>query len=522
MRSTFHGIETAKRSLFTQQAALNTTGHNVSNVNTKGYSRQVVNMAATKPLEAIGMNRSTAPGQLGTGVYFTSITRVREKFLDQQFRDENKSLGSWQIRADTLEKIETIYNEPSDTGIRTVIDNFWKSWTSLSQDPENVTSRKVVRENAIALTDTFNQVSKQLTDMRSDLTANIDVKASQINTTLSTISNLNGEIRRIEGLGDDANDLRDQRDLLTDQLSNIISIRVVETSDGYQISMGGQGLVDGETVTAPVTSDSLKEAYDSGDLSSGEVHGMIFSRDTYVADYLNQLDALANTMANGEIEVTLPAGSVIPDGTVLGSTTYSNALGNRTLTSDLKVKVQGLNGLHQLGYTFDTPISSGVPFFTSKDGGAITAASMDLNSIIKNDATKIASSMRTVGTGTAETTVKGNNTLAMTVSHLKDTLFTFSGPASGGVTSGTLDDFFRATVGQLGVQSSEATRQTKNLQTLVDYVDSRRQSVSGVSMDEEMSNMIKFQHAYSAAARFMTTIDEVLDKLINGTGTVGR
>ncbi|TCZ76841.1 flagellar hook-associated protein FlgK [Paenibacillus albiflavus] len=521
MRSTFHAIETAKRSLYTQQAALNTTGHNVANANTPGFSRQVVNMAATKPLEAIGMSRSTAPGQLGTGVYFSSITRVREQFLDQQFRDQNKMLGSWQIRADSLEKLETIFNEPSDTGIRTVLDNFWKAWSSLSQDPENVTSRKVVKENAIALTDTFNQMSKQLTDMRDDLTANINVKASEINTTLSTISNLNSEIKRIESLGDDANDLRDQRDLLTDKLSNIVSIRVTETSDGYQISMGNQALIDGPNVTQ-VTPDLLKDAYDAGDLSSGEVHGMILSRDTYVEDYLNQLNALANTIANGEIEITIPAGSVLPEGTVLGNppVTYSGA--NRTLKDDIKVTVAGLNGLHQLGYTFDSPSSQGVPFFTSKDGGPITAGSIDLNAIIKNDATKIATSMRTAGTGTSETTVKGNNTLAMLVSHLKDTAFKFNNPSSSGVKEGTLDDYFRATVGQLGVQSAEAGRQTKNLQTLVDYVDSRRESVSGVSMDEEMSNMIKFQHAYSAAARFMTTIDQVLDKLINSTGVVGR
>src|SRR5690606_21132053 len=122
MRSTFTGLEIAKRSLFTHQAALTTTGHNVANVNTRGYSRQVVNMVAARPLEALGMQRTTIPGQTGQSVEFTSITRVREQFLDKQYYNENKSLGQWTVRRDTLEKLEAIINEPSDTGIRQVID----------------------------------------------------------------------------------------------------------------------------------------------------------------------------------------------------------------------------------------------------------------------------------------------------------------------------------------------------------------------------------------------------------------
>ncbi len=200
MRSTFHGLETAKRSLFTQQAALQTTGHNVANANTAGYSRQTVNMTASRPMEAIGMNRSTAKGQLGTGVEFNSITRIREKFLDTQFRNENKTHGNWSIQADTLQKLETIVNEPSDTGLRAVMDNFWKSWHDLSENPEDITARKLVRETAKAVTDAFNQTGRQLDELSADITENIGVKASQINTSLETISNLNLQIRRIEAL----------------------------------------------------------------------------------------------------------------------------------------------------------------------------------------------------------------------------------------------------------------------------------------------------------------------------------
>ncbi|ALS24483.1 MULTISPECIES: flagellar hook-associated protein FlgK [Paenibacillus] len=516
MRSTFHGLETAKRSLFTQQAALQTTGHNIANANTAGYSRQVVNMNASRPIEAVGMTRSNVPGQLGTGVEFGSITRIRENFLDNQFRNENKSFGSWSVRQDTLEKLEKIINEPSDTGIRTVIDNFWKAWSDLSKDPENTDGRKIVRENALALADAFNATSKQLNDLSADLTENINVKVSQINTIASTISNLNKEIQRVEGIGDNANDLRDQRDLLTDELSKIVNIQVVDTDQGYTITMGNTAIVAGGTPSV-MTSDILNQAFASGDLNGGEVYGMIVSRDQYVASYISELDTIANTLVNGKITVTIPKDSVLPEGTVLNGVTYSGS--NRTLTSDLTVEVNGFNGLHKLGYNLGNP-SFGVPFFDENSGQPVTAATFKVNSAIVDNPNLIATSMRTIGTGANEKVVIGNNTAALLLSQVRDAKFSFGTGANASMA--TVDDYFRSVVGQVGVQTKEAQRQATNQKILVDQVESRRQSVSGVSLDEEMSNMIKFQHAYNAAARAMTTFDETLDKVINGMGVVGR
>lgn len=127
MRSTFHGLETSKRGLFAQQTAMNTTGHNIANANTVGYSRQVVNFTASRPIEVPGISSSTAPGQLGTGVNFSDIGRVRESFLDGQYRDQNQSLGNWEVQRATLGRIEEIINEPSETGMSSVLDDFWNS-----------------------------------------------------------------------------------------------------------------------------------------------------------------------------------------------------------------------------------------------------------------------------------------------------------------------------------------------------------------------------------------------------------
>ncbi|MEW9702582.1 flagellar hook-associated protein FlgK [Paenibacillus sp. SI8] len=534
MRSTFTGIEISKRALFTQQAALSTTGHNIANANTKGYSRQVVNMVASIPIEYPGLSRSNVPGQLGQGVEFDQITRIREKFLDDQFHNENKNLGDWSIRKDTLDKIESIVNEPSDTGIRQTVQGFWNAWQELSKSPENTTARVLVKERALAMTDAFNQASRQLKDLSTDLTTNIGIKATEANTAIGQIAKLNGDIYRIEALGDDANDLRDQRDLLMDNLSKIINVTFTEDSSGYNVRMGSVALVTGKEVSSTLTTASLEGSASSGDLNSGEVYGMIQSRDKYVANYQFQFDSMLKSMVQGDIQTTLPQGMVVPEGTILtvvnadGTTTAQTFSGaNRTLTSDLNVIVKGFNGLHQLGYSGSSPLKSGVPFFTLKPGETeFNAASITVNPIILSDASNVSSSARTYvdPADGVEKVVKGNNDMALLLAGLKEKKINFDSSTSGNTVlkDGTFDEFFRSIVGQLGVQSQEATRQTTNQQILVDQVDSNRMGVSGVSLDEEMSNMIKYQKAYSAAARVMTTFDEMLDKVINSMGVVGR
>ncbi|MNC05503.1 Flagellar hook-associated protein 1 [compost metagenome] len=533
MTSTFHSIETARRSLFTQTAALSTTGHNIANANTEGYTRQRVNMRASAPIEAYGLNNSTVPGQLGTGVEFGSIYRIRETFLDDQYRGENSSFGSWTIQSDTLDKLEAIFQEPSDTGLSTVLDNFWKSWSDLSKNPEDSTSRKIVVQTAQSLTDALNYMSKQLDNLDTDLASNIAVKGTEIQGYLSSIADLNSSINKIESMGDKANDLRDQRDLLTDKLSKIANITVLSTDTGYNISLGSQALVQGSAVSATVDSGFLNSAFAAGDLKSGEVHGMISSSQKYVSDYKNQLNNIANTIATGDMDVTLPKGSILPEGTVLTSdAVITNADGSTTtitagtafpqgatLNADVKTTVKGMNGLHQLGYTLDGTLNPGKPLFTIVgDGSEITAGNITFNSEIATDTSLLATSLRTSGSGTAEAVVKGNNTLALLMANQQSGLFT--SPTTG--IKATASTFYKTMIGQVGVQSQEATRQTENSNYLVEQVNARRQSVSGVSLDEEMSNMLVFQHAYSAAARFMTTYDEMLDKLINSTGTVGR
>lgn len=480
MRSTFTGIEISKRGLFAQQAALQTTSHNIANANTKGYSRQVVNLEAARPIEALGMNRSTIPGQSGMGVEISSINRIRESFLDKQYYNENKYFGEWSVRRDTIEKLEGIVNEPSDTGIRQVMDNFWNAWHELSKQPDNMETRAVVKESALALADAFNHTAKKLNDLDSDLSDHIAVKVQEVNSTLDQIRNLNLEIARIEGFGNNANDLRDQRDLLVDGLSRIININVIEQDDGYHISMGNEPLVEGAQV-AEFDQAMVDAAYASGQLNSGELYGLTQSKQVIVQKYRDEIGALVSTLADA------------------------------------------VNQIHQQGYTLQEPATMGGMFFNYDPQDP--ALSLEVHEDIRNNVANIASSKRTyTDNDGVERVVRGNNELALEMAELRNVQMNFNSGAVGGIVlnGGTFDEYFRAVVGELGVQGQEANRQAQNQAVLLEQVDMRRQSVSGVSLDEEMANMIKFQHAYNAAARSLTVFDEVLDRVINGMGIVGR
>ncbi|MDF2925419.1 MAG: flagellar hook-associated protein FlgK [Paenibacillaceae bacterium] len=488
MRSTFGGIEIAKRSLFAHQAALTTTGHNIANANTVGYSRQVVNMVASRPIEAVGLMSSNIPGQMGQGVEFDYIKRIREGFLDKQYYNENKSYGQWTTRRDTLEKLETIINEPSDTGIRQVLDGFWNSWQELSKQPDNLETRAVVKESALALADAFNHAARQLKDLKQDLTDNIDVKVTEVNSLLNQVAALNNEIFRIEGLSNDANDLRDQRDVLLDTLSKIVNVTVTEESDGYNVRMGEVQLVQGATAT-PFTLETVNAGYvvdGSGNLNSGELFGLRYSRDKLVNEYQNQLDSMVSTL------------------------------------------VSNVNTIHSQGFTQKHPVVAGGDFFVySPPTATVTSLSerLRVNTTITDDVENIAASGKTyVDEAGVTRVVKGNNDNALALATIRNQKFTFdsSGIEKIILNGGTFDEFLRAVVGEIGVQTQEAQRQATNQQILVEQVDSRRQSVSGVSLDEEMANMIKYQHAYNAAARALTTYDEMLDKIINSMGIVGR
>lgn len=532
MVSTFHGLETSKRSLLTQSTALSTVGHNISNASTVGYTRQRVNMTNADPVYMPGFNRVHTPGQIGTGVQYESVTRVRDSYLDMQFRRENQDYGYYSVYNATMESIQTIINEPSDSGVSAVMDKFWNSLEVLNRDANLLSARVDFIGNAKNLADTFNKIGTSLNTLESDIASNTTIKLNQANTILDGIAQLNNTISRIEMLGDNANDYRDQRDVLLDELSKIVDVQYAEDANGMvNVYSGGIQVINGAQVT------NLTNA-DVPNITGGEIAGYAKSLED-IQLVRDQLNAMVDTLVRGEIEITMPNGYKTSNDMIAeNDVEVTNADGTKTtyaagdtipagsnITSSVTFKVNGFNGVHQLGYSLNTPAETGIPFFTSKDNTVpFTIDNLQVNAEILADTNKVAASGQYELGGTDGTdmhTIKGNSDVAFVLSNLRDMKFTYP-VALTALSTGTTDDYFRAFVSDLGTRSSIANTNFVRSGNLTDNVEIRRQSVSGVSIDEELTDMIRFQHAYNAAARNMTVVDEMLDRIINSMGLVGR
>src|SRR5699024_356761 len=215
-----------KRALFAQQSALYTTGHNISNTNTDGYSRQRVNFESSSPFPPASRNRPEMAGQMGTGVEAGTVERIRNQFLDHQFRAENSKSEYWSTKADALSRMEHLMNEPSETGLSETMDQFWQSLQDLAVNPEDAGARSVVAQRALAVSDTFNYLSDSLSSIRTDLRKQIDVEVKDANSLIRQINAINEQVKNVETNGQLPNDLYDERDRLIDELSGIVNIDV--------------------------------------------------------------------------------------------------------------------------------------------------------------------------------------------------------------------------------------------------------------------------------------------------------
>jgi flagellar hook-associated protein 1 len=515
MRSTFHGLETARRGMFTQQSALYTTGHNIANANTPGYSRQRVNFEQTEPYPAASLNRPQIPGQMGTGVKAGSVQRVREGFLDLQYRGENNKLGYWEARADALKKMEDIINEPSDSGLAKTMDQFWQSLQDLSVNPENEGARSVVRQRGLAVVETFHYLADSLTAIQNDLANQISVTIKEINSIAEQLYKINQQIGEIEPHGYLPNDLYDERDRLLDELSNLVNIKIEPKSSG------GNAL--------PIA-DGIYDVYIVDD--SGNQYLLVDGNQSYKTISIQPSNVSYPETPTGPVNNLALDGITIPftsSGKLKGlieAFGYVNGPDVKGIYPEMLAELDKLaysfakrfNEVHQQGYTLN-PSNPGGLFFEDLAQVAGAAKAIQLSSNI-NDLNNIAAS--------SQPNEPGNGLNAIKLANVKNSNFTnLQDPAPDPsitypITSGTLQSYYEGMIGKLAVDAQQANRLMNNSEVLRQSVEERRQSVSGVSLDEEMTNMIKFQHAYNAAARNITVIDEMLDKIINGMGVVGR
>jgi flagellar hook-associated protein 1 FlgK len=543
MFGTFFGLEVATRGLRTQQASVEVTAHNIANANTPGYSRQRADLVTSIPLEVPGL-MSANPNQVGTGVQIQQITRLRDAFLDEQYRNQNQFVGEWTVKQSVMEKISAIVNEPSSSGISTALKNFWTAWAKFgSGDTAGAPSAAMeLRQSAITLTTTLNEMGTQFAQLQSDLQAQLQATAAQANSYLQQIADLNKAINAVRGMGAMPNDLLDQRDLLIDKLSEMADVTVTETPGSFTIAISGQTVLQDETVTRTITlppaGGGVQPANElwTSNITGGQFKGLNDALQT-VQDYSNYTDEIARQLATGQVQVKLAGDWKFPAGdpNVQAKDANGNPItgvpgpdGMITIPAGTIVTVQGLNGLVRLGYSMagqnDDPAMP--DFFVSSDPSNPTITATTISVGVQAEQIAFALRPKTVTDASGNTkyvAMDGDGTLAMTVNSLKTAKFQFPNPMqSGSSVSTTLDDFIQAVVGRMGVEGQQADNEVNNQTALVNQIDTKRQSVSGVSIDEEMANMIKFQQAYGAAARMVTTIDQMLNTLINYTGVVGR
>jgi flagellar hook-associated protein 1 FlgK len=467
MGSTFSGFDIARTSLTVHNTAIDIAAHNISNANTPGYSRQVATFRSIAKLHSFGFTSSNVPANMGCGVEIASIDRVRDDFIDYQVRWELSQLGSWQMQAEGLEQIERIFGEPSENSLQNALTRFANALDELSKRPESSSTRGTVREEAKALCNIFNHIHMRLQEQGKEINYQIETKVSQINSYAEQIRDLNIRIMELESIGQHALDLRDRRDLLIDELSKLVRVDVTEQKPGMvTVRLDDRNLVEGKMLNTIVCeSDGSKvnllwaDTKKAVNVDAGEIGGLIQLRDEYLDSYITQL----NNVAHGII----------------------------TWFNEEHAKGYGLDFVQGSDPDAYTPVD----FFTGS-----SAADMGVSSEIQTDLQKIAAAGKPGEDG------DGDNA-ARLATFLDNKIF------DGNMI--TVKDYYVSLISRLGVDSAAAAKGTQNQEFIVSQVTLRQESVSGVSTDEELSDIIRFQHAYNAAARVITALDEMLDTLIN-------
>ena len=246
MGSTFSGIELGKRSIMAHTDAITTAGHNISNANTEGYSRQRVNMKEYDPLYRADLERLERAGMIGQGIDTQSVERVRDEMLDQRITSIQHEESYWDTRSKYYTMIEAVYNEPEEVSIRSNMDKFWEGWQELSMHPENQAARQAVVTRGESLTDSIRTKWDNLSGIGSLINSDIEATVKQVNDYARQIADVNTEIVRSRAMGDNPNDLLDRRDLLVDKLSKLINITTDQRdSDEFMVHLDGQVLVQG-------------------------------------------------------------------------------------------------------------------------------------------------------------------------------------------------------------------------------------------------------------------------------------
>jgi flagellar hook-associated protein FlgK len=467
--STFSGLNTATTSLWAQRRALDVTGQNIANVNTEGYSRQRVDFASLggSPVPAF-FSKSTG---IGEGVSADDVNRIRDAFLEARGHAEHANSARLSVENDTYDMVQQAFREPGDTGIQNLMAGMWNAWGDVENGPQQPAARQQAIESLNSLVDGIHFSQSSLGAQWTSTRENLVVNVQDLNSSIDSIAKLNSQIQNMQIAGLPTNELKDKRDLLIMKLADAAGATVRPGEDGMvDVNIGGFTVVAGGTTTPLAVAGTTDP-----DLTGVDPVRVITSAGGYTVRVGGTAEGQQNTL-----------NAIIP-----GYRTQLDGLANQLATS--------LNAQHTAGYDLDG--NPGTALLGSS-GGPITAASL---TVLITDPRKIAASSDAPLAGSPS--LDGSNADKMSQARYSTT-----GP----------DATYRQMIVQLGVQAGVTSRNVDIQGVITTGVDAAREGVSGVNLDEEMTNMLSFQHAYSAAGRLVTAIDETLDVLINRTGLVGR
>ncbi len=461
---------TGKSALFANRASLATTGHNIANVNTDGYSRQRVEQTA-HPSQQIGAT------VYGTGVNIKNIKRINDEYITRQIGKESKFLGQYEEKNAALTQAEIIFNEIQNEGMNRLITKFFNEFRKLGNEPESQALRATVKEAASQLTGDFHRVSRSLREIQNNLNVRIDANVRQTNELVERIAHLNEKVKQQEIHGSEAPDLRDKRDLAIRTLSEIIDVNVSTNERGeLTIGLAGVGpLVSGVLInklfleSSPADPETGKPEGGTSvllensaqpnitqRLVNGRLGGLIEARDKIIGQSANQVDELAFNFANK------------------------------------------INEIHRQGFSING--KTGVDFFKPLSQQYAASEQISLGSMIEQDSNNIATAIAPDS--------PGDNRLIQMLAKVQHQKIMGSGQS-------TFDEHYNSTVASLATVTQKNKEVLEHQKHIVGQLDKFRESISGVSLDEETTNLVQFQHAFDASAKVIKVADEVLETILS-------
>lgn len=466
----FDSLSIAKSGLLASKMALDVTSNNISNANTEGYTKQRVDLSAVQ---------GTDSGQVspGGGVDIEDISQMRSKYLDIQFRSESSTNSELLTKSEAMDNIESIFGEPSDYGISENLSSFFTAIEDLAYNAQDLSFREIVVQTAETLTDTFHTIANKLVNYQQDVDDSISLTVDGINSGIEEIQSLNEAIKKAELNGTTANELRDQRNLAVDQLSQLIDIDAFETENGnFVVNSSGTTLVNDTFTnklaavvdeTDSLTGNNITRLYWEGSATeakpqSGAIRGYLDVRDgdtsidQGIPYYLSKLNDMASAL------------------------------------------VESFNTINKAGYTVPYDVNDSVQDVDFFNPDNVTALDISVSANLKESGWNIAmSSIYLEGEMNRGNSVNGQDFL--------------DAPTS----VGDLQEYYQNTIAEMATNASYASSRSESQQEVTDFIEMQKLSISEVSLDEEMINMVKYQQSYNASAKLITVIDDMLSTLIN-------